>query len=61
MLRRRDVRGHKSHFVVVLINQCVLGFSVDKSVGKCLLMSALLLMCPSVHFVCPLIYQSIDF
>ena len=60
MLTRRDIRGHKSHFVVVSINQCVLRVFVDRSVGKYVLMSYVLLMCPSVHFVRPLIDRSID-
>ena len=61
MLMRRDARGRNSHvFVVVSINQCILCVSVDRSVGKCVLLSAVLMMCPSVHFVHPLIYQSID-
>ena len=52
----RDVRGHKSHFVVVLINICVLRVSVDISVGKYVLLSAVLLRCPSIYFVRTLIY-----
>ena len=52
---RRDVRGRKSHSFVVSINQRVLCVSIDRSVGKCVLLSDVLLMCPSVHFFCPLI------
>ena len=59
MLTRRDVRGRKSHFVVDLINICDLRVSVDRSVDKCVLLSVVLLMCPSIHSVRPLIYQSI--
>ena len=59
-LTRREIRGHNSHFIVVSINQCVLHVSVDISVGKGVLMSAILLMCTSVHSFCPLIYWSID-
>ena len=53
MLMSRDVRGCKSHFVVVSINICDLCISVDRSVGKFVLLISVLLMCPSVHFVCP--------
>ena len=59
MLTRRDVRSRKCHFIVVLINICDLHVSVDISVGKCVLISAVLLMCPSVHFVRPLVDQYI--
>ena len=34
--------------------------SVDISVRQCVLMSAALLLCPSVRFVCPFIDQLID-
>ena len=51
MLTRRDVRSRKCHFIVVLINICDLRVSVDISVGKCVLLSAVILMCPSIHFV----------
>ena len=50
MFMIRDVRVFKSHFAVVLINICVLRVSVDISVGKCVLLSAVLLMCPSIYF-----------
>ena len=60
MLTRRDVRGRKIHFVVVSINKCALRVSVDRSVGKCILLSVFLLMCPSVSFVYMLINRSID-
>ena len=60
MLIRQDVRGRKSHLLVASINICVLRVSVDISVRKCVLLSAVLPMCPSVHFVPLLIYQSID-
>ena len=60
MLTRRDIRGRKSHFVFVSIYQCVLCVSVDISVGKFVLLSEVLLMCLSVHFIRPLIDRSID-
>ena len=59
MLKRRDVTGCKSHFVVVLINICDLRVSIDISVGKCVLLPDVLLMRPCIHFVRPLIDQSI--
>ena len=59
MLTGRDVRGRKSHFVVVSINICVLRVSVHRLVWKCVLMSDVLLMCPSIHFVLLLIDLSI--
>ena len=59
MLTSCDVRGFKIHFVVVSINVCDLRVSVDRSVGKFVLLSAVLLMCPSIQFVCPLIDRSI--
>ena len=34
--------------------------SVDRSVMQCVLLYAVLLVCPSVHFVRPLIDRSID-
>ena len=55
MLTRGDVRGRNSHVVVISINQCVLRISVDISFGKFVLMSDVLLMCPSVRLVRPLI------
>ena len=50
MLTGHDIRGYKRHFVVVSINIHVLRVSVDRSVGKCVLLYAVLLMCPSIHF-----------
>ena len=60
MVTRRAVRGRKSHVIVVSINQCILHVSIDRSVGKYAMLSAGLLMCPSVHFFCPLTDRSID-
>ena len=63
MLTRRDARGCKSHTVIVSIIQYFLRVSVDISVGKYVLLYAVLLIFPSVHFVHlvrPLIYRSID-
>ena len=59
MFTRCDVRGRKSHFVVVSINICDLHVSFDRPVGKFLLLFALLLMCPYIHFVRPLTDWSI--
>ena len=59
ILTRCDVSWRKGHFVVVLINICELRVSDDRSVGNCVRLSDDLLVCPSVHFVCPLIYRSI--
>ena len=59
MLTIHDVMGHKSHFVVVSINICDLRISVDRLVGKCILLSAVLLMCPYIHLFLPFIDQSI--
>ena len=56
----RDVRGCKIHFVVVSINICVLRVSVDISVRKCVLISAVLLMCPSIYFVRTVIDRSVE-
>ena len=59
MLTGRYVRGLKSHFVVVSINICVLCVFVDRSIGKYVLMSAILLICTSIHIVRPLINRCI--
>ena len=60
MLMRRDVRGRKSHFVVLLIYICVTSVPlVDISVGKCVLLYDVLLMFPSIYFFRLLIDRSI--
>ena len=58
-MTRSDVTGRKSYFVVVSINVCVLRVYVDRSVGKFVLLSAVLLVCTSIHSVRPLIDRSI--
>ena len=59
MLKINDVRGRNSHFVIVSINIRDLRVSLDISVVKCVLLSAVRMMCPSIHFVLPLIDRSI--
>ena len=59
MLTGRDIRKLNSHFVFVLINICILCIFIDRSVGKCVLLSDFLLICTSIHIVLPLIDQSI--
>ena len=59
MLMGQDIRGLNSHVVVVLINICILRVFADRPVGKCVLLSAVLLLCSSIHFVRSLIDRSI--
>ena len=59
MLSGREIRGRKSRFVVLFINICVLCVFVDRSVGKRVLLSDVLLMGSTIHFVRLLIDPSI--